>query len=369
MRFDLNPQQNYTIDAYGLMDNIENQMLVSLIQQGDVLSKTDSVYIDYSAHRKAIHSIIKSFGFDFIESIQDKQVIITGKDSSDKISSVVKLVIKEKNGHDEIILGEDDEDAIGKNLLIKIISGYYATEDAKRVINLFNQLNDLSTNEKNITVKWVVDSQGRDFEITTSFKQKITDSLYPILKGGVESYVNKFLNSDQSILILIGEPGMAKTTLIRYILAEMNRKAYVTFDESVMANDYIFGEFVNSKSAGAFIIEDADTLLKSRQDNNKLMAKFLNVGDGLISLGNKKLIFTTNLPSTKDIDPALMRKGRCFDVLNFRRLTLDEANKVCHDFDLPEIKEGKDFTIADIFNRDDSEAEEVKSTGFGFLGK
>ncbi len=39
---------------------------------------------------------------------------------------------------------------------------------------------------------------------------------------------------------------------------------------------------------------------------------------------NSKFIITTNQPS-EDIDPALLRKGRLFDILEFRSLTLEEA--------------------------------------------
>lgn len=364
MRFNVTPRQNYSIDAYGLIENIENQMLINLMQYQNVISQTNSIYIDYSQHRENIHNKIKSMGFNFIESMQENKILISYNEGVD-VKCVIMLKTKEKNNINDLV----KDSVVGKNVIIKSLSAYYdSSDDIKdKVTKLIDFIIELSTNEKNITVKWVVDNQGRDFEITTSFNQTIKNSLYPFIKEGVDSYVNKFLNSDQSILILIGEPGMGKTSLIRYILAEMNKKAYVTFDESVMANDYIFGEFVNSKSSGAFIIEDADTLLKSRQDNNKLMAKFLNVGDGLISLGQKKLIFTTNLPSTKDIDPALMRRGRCFDVLNFRRLTLDEANDVCSDFNLSKLTSGKEFTLAEIFNRDEPETEEIKPSSFGFI--
>lgn len=350
MRFDLNPTQTYTIDAYGLTDTLENQMLMKLMQQDNIRSHTKDVHITYSNNRETIFDLILSHGLTYIESIQDKGIIIGAPDGS----VVIKLLIRGQN------------DNKGTNI-IKLISAYYKQDKEQSILKFLEELSSMSTDEKNITVKWVVDSQGRDFDITTPYTQKVSDSLYPFIKEGVESYVNKFLSSDQSILILIGEPGLGKSSIIRYILSRMNKKAYVTFDEVVMSNDYIFGEFVNSSSAGAFIIEDADTMLKSRQDNNKLMAKFLNVGDGLISLGQKKLIFTTNLPSTKDIDPALMRKGRCFDVLNFRKLTLDEANVVCAEYNLPKLTKGNSFTLAEIFNQDEPDTEQVTEPKFGFL--
>lgn len=367
MRTQISPRQSYTVDAYGVVDNMEAQMLMELTNYGNINSYSSAVYINYHANRQTIINLIKKHNFQYLESIQDKSILINAKPSTG-VGVVIKLTLKEKHGHSDLDDTNNDSLNVSSNMLVKHVSAFYKDEHTKEVTEFLKEVIALSTEEKNITVKWVVDSQGRDFEITSPFKQKISDSLYPFIKEGVKSYVNKFLDSDQSILILIGEPGMGKTTLLRYILAEMNKKAYVTFDEAVMANDYVFGEFVNSKSAGAFVIEDADTMLKSRQDNNKLMAKFLNVGDGLISLGQKKLIFTTNLPSTNDIDPALMRRGRCFDVLNFRKLTLEEANKVCVEYDKPLLTEGTSFTLAEIFNQEEIEKEQTSSMKFGFLG-
>lgn len=118
-----------------------------------------------------------------------------------------------------------------------------------------------------------------------------------------------------------------------------------------LGGDDTFAEFVASTEAGIFVIEDADLLLKSRDSGNDLMTKFLNIGDGIIKLHGKKLIFSTNLPSTNDIDPAIMRAGRCYDVLEFKLLTLEQANKICKSCGLEVLTENKEYLLTDIFNR------------------
>jgi hypothetical protein len=60
-----------------------------------------------------------------------------------------------------------------------------------------------------------------------------------------------------------------------------------------------------------------------------MMAKFLNVSDGMIKLPGKKTIFTTNLDNIRNVDSALICSGRCFDVLTFRAFTYNEAIDVC----------------------------------------
>jgi ATP-dependent 26S proteasome regulatory subunit len=95
--------------------------------------------------------------------------------------------------------------------------------------------------------------------------------------------------------------------------------------------------------------------------------RFLNLGDGLISLPNKKIIFTCNLERTSDIDSALTRPGRCFDVVKFDSLNREQsravANKIGVEFNL----DGSEFTVSEIFNaKKTSEVQKTKNS-FGFL--
>src|SRR3712207_7327386 len=57
------------------------------------------------------------------------------------------------------------------------------------------------------------------------------------------------------------------------------------------------------------VLEDADNFLRPRKEGNSMMHRFLNVGDGLVTMSHKKMIFSTNLPSVKEVDPALDRKS------------------------------------------------------------
>ena len=362
---DLNIRQNFNQERYSTTESIYSQFESRLLLSGSVENiQLKNISVDYLSQRQDILNKLRQLNINFIESLDDEIIVMYDETGVGKME-LAKQKRPEILDRLNIKVSSNKKNSSKKIKSVNILCNYGKSSNW---MHLTDYINNISTEEKEITVRWVVDNQGRSFEISSQFNQKMTDSLYPFIKEGVESYVDKFLNSPQPILILIGEPGGGKTSLIRYILTEMGKKAYVTFDENVMANDYVFGEFIDSVSSGAFVVEDADTLLRSRQDNNKLMAKFLNVSDGLISLGDKKLIFTTNLPSTKDIDPALMRPGRCFDVVNFRKLTVDEANKVCSDFKLEKLTENKSYTLAEIFNREEVDKEEIESRGFGFLG-
>jgi len=111
------------------------------------------------------------------------------------------------------------------------------------------------------------------------------------------------------------------------------------------------------------IIEDADTILSSREDDgNKLMSRFLNVSDGLIKLPNKKLVFTTNISDFTKVDPALLRPGRCFGVLHTRLLNLNEAQAAARVANLPIPTEKKEYSLAELFNQ--GQGGQVRRIGF-----
>jgi len=103
------------------------------------------------------------------------------------------------------------------------------------------------------------------------------------------------------------------------------------------------------------VVEDADILLTDRKhEGNKTMAKLLNVSDGLVKVANKKVIFTANLKTKREIDPALTRAGRCFDVVNFRDLTKAEAKLAAEVSGIADPE--KSLPLCELFDKDYEEA-------------
>ena len=153
-------------------------------------------------------------------------------------------------------------------------------------------------------------------------------------------------------MILLGEPGTGKTSFIRNMLNKTNDDCYTTYDEEVMGSDEIYIRFVEDLDVGFLVLEDSDLLLTDRiHDRNRVMSKILNASDGLVSFAGKKMIFTANIVNTDKIDEALLRPGRCFDVLKFRPLSQAEAANAA--IASGKILTGKtdSYTLAEIFNK------------------
>ncbi len=198
---------------------------------------------------------------------------------------------------------------------------------------LLHVIGDQRLRDQMFVVDWNF-CNSRGTLISTSFDEiaddLLLDEAYPSLGRRVDEFVEGYLQARETVLILQGPPGTGKTRLVRAILAAMSRrkgdsaKVMYTADKRALENDEIFVDFITG-SHDAFVIEDADHLLKARTSGNFELHRFLGIADGVVRAQSRKVIFTTNLPNINDIDDALLRPGRCYAVKNLRNLEPAEA--------------------------------------------
>jgi hypothetical protein len=153
----------------------------------------------------------------------------------------------------------------------------------------------------------------------------------------VENYIENFLNSKAPVLILQGEAGTGKTTFIKKILQTMQERVLkqrdefrvtYSFDENVFYSSDFYKQLIFD-DYDVQVYEDINQVLHKNQDAEiNPINKFLSVSDGLVSK-YKKIIITTNIESKHQLNPALLRPGRCFDVVEFRKLRGVEIDNLC----------------------------------------
>lgn len=203
-------------------------------------------------------------------------------------------------------------------------------------------------------------------KVIEDFKDNSLD-YYPYID--VEEMFNQFMMSDSNILLLCGRPGTGKSRLgdsfMKYLLTNSNinqsiftetfqeiideetvveanvqtqesdgvRVAYVK-NEEILAQD-LFWNTVKEDEYHLVFLDDLDygLLPRSQQistgvelDKNKFISNLLSFTDGIFNNTTikTKFIITTNR-EVKDIDTAVLRKGRTFDILQLRDLENVEA--------------------------------------------
>ncbi len=192
--------------------------------------------------------------------------------------------------------------------------------------------------EPMFTIEWCFVASGG---LDSAFIEELADDClhdraYPEIKEGVRAFVAGYLDARETVLVLQGPPGTGKTRLVRAILGELSRRkgepaqALYTGDMKALAQDEIFVRFITGQQ-DAFVVEDADHLLKPRADGNQHLHRFLTIADGVVRSQGRKIIFSTNLPNVGDLDDALIRPGRCFARLHVRTLTAAEAQALAEE--------------------------------------
>lgn len=150
----------------------------------------------------------------------------------------------------------------------------------------------------------------------------------------IDLLAKEFMASNEAILIVAGEPGVGKTTIIKYLIrnycrltsqvsSDFNTQIAYAKDEKAIRSPGFWAKMNNNYKL--IILDDIDKGLEPRtQDSNdSFMSQLLSFSDGIFCKG-PKIVITTNMP-IREVDPALVRPGRCFDFITMSPLEYDYA--------------------------------------------
>lgn len=180
--------------------------------------------------------------------------------------------------------------------------------------------------------------------------ENYNDDFVPISDKIIEGLNNK---KKTYLVILSGEYGTGKTSYIRYLATKLKKNIiFISSDMVESITDPSFIPFLMSNNDAILIIEDAEPALEKRGSGggrSSAVSNVLNLTDGLLSDCLKISIVATFNTKEKNIDEALMRKGRLLMNYKFERLQLNKTKNLLKKLGHDENEVKEPMTLADIY--------------------
>jgi hypothetical protein len=172
----------------------------------------------------------------------------------------------------------------------------------------------------------------KDFSVkkikSINIEENYNDGFPEVSKDIITKLNNK---KKTGLIILHGEPGTGKTTYLRYLAGKLKRNIiFIPPDMVHNITDPGFISFLMDNSDSILILEDAEVALQKRDQSGSTgaVSNILNLTDGLLSDCLNISILATFNTGTKNIDEALLRKGRLLKAYKFDKLDSVKTEKL-----------------------------------------
>lgn len=162
-------------------------------------------------------------------------------------------------------------------------------------------------------------------------------------------------NNESGLVLFHGDPGTGKTSYLKHLLHTIGNKKliYMPPDLTEHLSSPGFITFMMSEATNSILlIEDAENVLRHREaGGNQAVSNILNLSDGILGDVLKLQIVCTFNSKLDEIDPALLRPGRCIAEYRFEKLAEDRACALMAKLHGEAVEfEPKDMTLAEVFN-------------------
>lgn len=240
----------------------------------------------------------------------------------------------------------------------KILTAYPSKLEEDSILS---EIKILSQNEGYLTLK-PIQIAPQNTPLSTNYESTFEQEVHQKLLTKIGS------ENRNGLVILNGEPGTGKSAYIKTLIHSLSKLDNVKKRDIIMLtrsevpsiNTPFFKTVLSEASSPIVIIEDGDLLVKDRRNPDSMYDILLGLSDTIIAeFLNVTFIITTNLKS-KELDPAIRRKGRLLLRHTFTKRTKSEALAIASHYNLNTdlieklFKNENDLTtLAEIFNAED----------------
>ena len=309
----------------------------------------DAKSIDYRYNTKTLLKELKE-----MKELEDFQYVTYTNYNMDKKEGRIgiclaipskKIYARIETDVEESYFLYDDSDEESFNWFNDILMKHYYKLDAEK-----NNIWKIAAVQGGYTLLKSKINECADLDITKLYNDDFVDE---------DAKIKEFIAADNKsgLIILHGEKGTGKTTYIRNLITNNPEKKFVFVPAGLipLLGDPSFATFLGTLTNSVIILEDCEGAIKSRKSsgNSSAVSLILNMTDGLLSDDLCTKFVCTFNDDTKNIDEALLRKGRLVSKYEFKKLEKNKADALLAELytfgeneDLPH----KDLTLADIFN-------------------
>ena len=162
---------------------------------------------------------------------------------------------------------------------------------------------------------------------------------------------------ETGISVLCGETGTGKTSFLRHVmstLSETHRFYFVPVDNFGLLTSGTLTDFWKAEqrehpdASKVLVLEDAERLLRERDEGDSPVSMILNLTDGLMTQFIKLHLVTTLNCKRSALDKALLRPGRLRFFRDFGRLSPAQAAKIAQHYGF-KLARRSDYSLAEIF--------------------
>jgi SpoVK/Ycf46/Vps4 family AAA+-type ATPase len=172
-------------------------------------------------------------------------------------------------------------------------------------------------------------------------------------------------NDKEGLLILYGPAGTGKTTLIKKLIQDNPEKDFVLINSRDLEtpDSECYLEYFLENNNRIYILEDCERLLLTRNQGggSNQLVNILNMTDGLLGSTLKTKFIGTFNTDLRNIDEALLRKGRLRLKYHVGPLYVEKTRKLMGNETIE-----KGMTLAEIYNKEENDFSKKIEKKIGF---